>query len=315
MPIEFRSVSAGPLKNFSATAPAGAIIGVIGGKNSGVSELLKLACGVLAPEQGEIKCGPQRRYVSLGEPLNLASSDVLALDQALATQEALVRTRTLAGLDRLRRSGTTILLASHEDRLLETLCDEVWWLEAGEIAAKGDPKETMTRYHRFVAEQVRSWGETIPARLAPSSRRGDGRAEVLSIETLGANGQPTIVWKSGEYVTVRATVRFHEAVSEPVIGMLIRTRIGFEVYGTNTDLEQVQVGARKAGETLTVTFQFLCDLCPQAYTLTLVSHDPDGTAHDWLDDAVGFTVADERGTPGVANLRAKVTVEAAAAQP
>ena len=311
MPIEFRNVSAAPLKNFTATAPAGVIIGVIGGKGSGVAELLKLACGLLALEQGEIQAGPQRRYVALGDPLNLAPSDVTALDQALATQDALVRTRTLAGLDRLRRSGTTVLLASHEDRLLEALCDEVWWLEAGEIAAKGDPKETMTRYRRFVADQVRSWGETLPTRLAPSSRRGDGRAEVLSIETLGANGRSTIVWKSGEYVSVRATVRFHEAVAEPVIGMLIRTHIGFEVYGTNTELEQVTIGPRKAGETVIVVFQFLCDLCPQAYTLTLVAHDPDGTAHDWLDDAVAFTVADERGTPGVANLRAKVTVETA----
>jgi ABC-type methionine transport system ATPase subunit len=303
------------LKGLTASAPAGAIIGVIGGKNSGVTELLKLAGGVMQPEQGEVKAGTARRLVALGEPLNLAPSDVLALDQALATQDALVRTRTLIGLDRLRRAGTTVLLASHEDSLLETLCDEVWWLEAGEIAAKGDPRETMTRYRRFVADQVRSWGETIPPRFAPSSRRGDGRAEVLSIETLGANGQPTIVWKSGEYVSVRATVRFHEPVTEPVIGMLIRTQIGFEVYGTNTELEHVTVGPRAAGETVMVVFQFLCDLCPQAYTLTLAAHDPDGTAYDWVDDAVAFTVADERGTPGVANLRAKVSVETEPKEP
>ena len=311
MSIEFRNVSAGPLHGVTVSAPAGAIIGVIGGKNSGVTELLKLAGGVMQTEQGEVKAGTARRLVALGEPLNLAPSDVLALDQALATQDALVRTRTLIGLDRLRRAGTTVLLASHEDRLLETLCDEVWWLEAGEIAAKGDPRETMTRYRRFVADQVRTWGETIPPRFAPSSRRGDGHAEVLSIETLGANGQPTIVWKSGEYVSVRATVRFHEPVSEPVIGMLIRTQIGFEVYGTNTEIEHVAVGPRTVGETVTLVFQFLCDLCPQAYTLTLAAHDPDGTAHDWVDDAVAFTVADERGTPGVANLRAKVSVETA----
>jgi lipopolysaccharide transport system ATP-binding protein len=113
---------------------------------------------------------------------------------------------------------------------------------------------------------------------------------------------------------VRATVRFHEAVSEPVIGMLIRTQIGFEVYGTNTELEHVKIGPRKEGETVTVVFQFLCDLCPQPYTLTLVAHDPDGSAHDWLDDAVAVTVADERGTPGVANLRAKVSVETVKAE-
>jgi len=65
----------------------------------------------------------------------------------------------------------------------------------------------------------------------------------------------------------------------------------------------------RAGESVTLVFSFLCDLCPQNYTLTLASHDSDGTAHDWLDDAVAFSVVDERPTAGVANLRAKVVLE------
>jgi lipopolysaccharide transport system ATP-binding protein len=98
-----------------------------------------------------------------------------------------------------------------------------------------------------------------------------------------------------------------------VLGMLIRTRIGFEVYGTNTELEGVKIGPRKAGDTIVAEFSFLCDLCPNAYTITLASHDPDGTAHDWLDDALAVTVTDKRSTVGVANLRARVKVETAAA--
>ncbi len=309
MSIEFRNVHAAPLAGFSAMAPTGVIIGVIGEKTSGASELLKLAGGAAEPEQGEVVAPAERRYVKLGDPLNLAPAAVLALDQALATQDAVVRARTLTGLDRLRRSGTTVLLASHEDRLLEDLCDEVWWMDAGQLASKGDPKETLVRYRRFVSEKVRSWGDTISPRLAPVSRRGDGRAEILSVETLGSKGEPTIVWRSGEMVSVRAAIRFHEAVADPVLGLLIRTQIGFEVYGTNTELERVKIGPRAAGDTVTIVFAFLCDLCPHAYTLTLASHDPDGTAHDWMDDAVAFTVTDERPTTGVANLRAKVTIE------
>jgi len=298
-----------PLAGFSAVAPSGAIIGIIGEKSSGVTELLKLAGNVAQPTEGEVTGPPERRFVALGDTLNLAPAAVVALDQALATQDAVVRARTLTALDRLRRSGSTILIASHEERLLEDLCDEVWFLEAGELAAKGDPKETLIRYRRHVAERIRSWGETITPRLAPSARRGNGRAEIISVETLGSKGESTIVFKSGEMVSIRATVRFHEAVENPVLGMLIRTQIGFEVYGTNTDLERVKVGPCAAGETVTVVFAFLCDLCPHAYTITLASHDPDGTAHDWMDDAVAFTVTDERPTAGVANLRAKVTVE------
>jgi len=309
MSIEFRNVYLAPLAGFSAVAPSGAIIGIIGEKSSGVTELLKLAGNVAQPTEGEVTGPPERRFVALGDTLNLAPAAVVALDQALATQDAVVRARTLTALDRLRRSGSTILIASHEERLLEDLCDEVWFLEAGELAAKGDPKETLIRYRRHVAERIRSWGETITPRLAPSARRGNGRAEIISVETLGSKGESTIVFKSGEMVSIRATVRFHEAVENPVLGMLIRTQIGFEVYGTNTDLERVKVGPCAAGETVTVVFAFLCDLCPHAYTITLASHDPDGTAHDWMDDAVAFTVTDERPTAGVANLRAKVTVE------
>jgi ABC-type sulfate/molybdate transport systems ATPase subunit len=311
MSLEFRNAVFAPLSGISVVAPPGVIIGVIGEKGSGVTELLKLAGGSAQPQSGEVLAGPERRYVALGESLNLAPAAVIALDHALATQDAVVRARTLTGLDRMRRGGATILLASHEDGLLELLCDEVWWLDGGRIAAKGDPKETLAKYRRHVAERVRAWGETIPARLAPAFRHGDGRAELLSIETFGPDNKPTIVWKSGDMAMVRATVRYNAAVDNPVLGLLIRTQVGFEVYGTNTELEGIKLGPRAVGDSVTVAFSFLCDLCPRAYTLTLASHDPDGTVHDWLDDAIAVTVTDQRSTAGVANLRAKVTVEKA----
>ena len=40
----------------------------------------------------------------------------------------------------------------------------------------------------------------------------------------------------------------------------------------------------------------------------MASHDPDGVWHDWLEDAVAFSVTDGRYTAGVANLRATARV-------
>jgi lipopolysaccharide transport system ATP-binding protein len=276
MAVEFRTA------NLEATAPDGAIIGLVGEEGCGAGELLKL---------GE------------GQP------GVVALDHTFAVQDAVKRARTLSELERWRRSGATILIASHELALLESICDEVWWLDGGKLAARGDPKETLAKYRKHVAEKVRRWGETQPSPLAPSSRRGDGRAEVVSIEILSADGKPTSVWKGGEQAAVRAAIRFREPVTDPVFGLMIRTQIGFEVYGTNTELECVKIGPCAAGEIRQVTFSFRCELCPRAYTVTLASHDPDGTAHDWLEDAVAVTVTDDRFTAGVANLRATVVVE------
>jgi hypothetical protein len=70
----------------------------------------------------------------------------------------------------------------------------------------------------------------------------------------------------------------------------------------------VKLGPCAAEEALEITFAFRCGLCPQEYTLTVASHDPDGVWHDWLEDAVAFTVSDSRYTAGVANLRAAVSV-------
>ena len=120
MSLEFRNAVLAPLSGISVVAPAGVIIGVIGEKGSGVTELLKLAGGAAQPESGEVRAGPERRYVALGDSLNLAPAAVIALDQALATQDAVVRARTLTGLDRLRRGGAIVLLASHEGSLLES---------------------------------------------------------------------------------------------------------------------------------------------------------------------------------------------------
>jgi lipopolysaccharide transport system ATP-binding protein len=52
-----------------------------------------------------------------------------------------------------------------------------------------------------------------------------------------------------------------------------------------------------------------CRLCPQSYTITAASHDPDGVWHEWVEDAISFTVSDTRCTAGVANLKAQVTAD------
>jgi lipopolysaccharide transport system ATP-binding protein len=91
-----------------------------------------------------------------------------------------------------------------------------------------------------------------------------------------------------------------------MVGILIRTRIGMDVYGTNTRIEQARLGDFQAGDLLEVDFHLECWLTPQPYTLTVATQNADGSSHDWLDDAIAFEVVDTRVAAGVANLRAKL---------
>lgn len=309
MAIGFRGVEYPPLRNFTASAPSGAVIGIIGEKGAGKSGLLRLAAGLEKPAGGEVICEGTRRYLGPSDALQLSPVDLLVIEHTFAQHDALVRARALVGIDRLRSAGTTVLIASHEADLLRPLCDEIWWLDAGLLAQRGDPGEVLDAYLRRIAEKFRAWGDTLSSPIRLSLRRGDGRAEILSIETLSQSGEPGMIWQSGESVAVRVRVRYREAVEDPVIGIMVRTRIGLEVYGTNTELEKVKLGPCASGDERQVEFRFVCNLCPGEYTLTAASHDPAGTPHDWIDNAVAFVVTDSRYTAGVANLRAKVAVQ------
>src|SRR5207249_4990509 len=110
---------------------------------------------------------------------------VLLIDHTFARQDLLVREKASIALEKLRRAGTTVLLVSHEEELMRRLCDEIWWLHDGKLAGRGDPQEILCGYRRHIGTRLRAWGEARNAPLAPRVRQGDGRAEVLRIETIG----------------------------------------------------------------------------------------------------------------------------------
>jgi lipopolysaccharide transport system ATP-binding protein len=231
------------------------------------------------------------------------------LSHPFSKSDPVARARGISRLLELRRAGAAFLILTYDEALLEGCADEIWWLRDGRLMARGDPAEILPVYRRHVARLLRAAGEGGVARLAPAMRDGDGRAVLESVELIGENGQPATVWRSGEAVSIRVSVRYVRRVEDPVIGILIRTRVGLNVYGTNTELEQLHLGPVEPGQTLRVTCRFRCELCPGDYTVTAASHDPDGVWHDWQEDAVAFAVADSRYTAGVANLRGQMVAE------
>ena len=262
-------------------------------------------------EIGEFIGRPVKEYSS-GMYVRLAFStaihvdpEILIVDEALAVGDAVFANRCVRKFQELRERKITVLFVSHDLGLVKQLSDRAILLLNGRIAAQGAPNDVINRYIGLVLAKEQSKSKKDD-RIHSSFRHGDGSSEILGVEILNARGEPATAVTGGEPITVRVRSRFHQAKSDPMVGILIRTRIGMDVYGTNTRLERVRLGDFQPGDELEVDFGVECWLTPQQYTLTVATQNADGTSHDWLDDAVAFDVVDTRAAAGVANLRAQV---------
>ncbi len=234
--------------------------------------------------------------------------DVLLVDEALAVGDAIFANRCIQKFEELRERGVTILFVSHDLGLVKRLANRAILMLEGRIAAEGSPNDVVNRYIGFISERQRRYEvQPIATHLSSSFRHGDGASEIVSVELLNHAGIECSTVASGESVTVRVRVRFQRAVSEPMIGILIRNRLGMDVFGTNTRVERLRLGNFEPNERLAVDFRFDCLLAQQEYTLTAATQYWDGASQNWLDDVLSFRVADPRETAGVASLRTELT--------
>jgi len=131
-----------------------------------------------------------------------------------------------------------------------------------------------------------------PDEAAPR-RSGSFQALVEQVQILDQNNQDGRSFIAGEQVGIHVRARCLEAVGAPTIGILIRDRLGNDVYGTNTYLQQLHVSECRTGDVLEAHFQMRLNLGPGEYNLTVAVHTLDVHVHesfDWVDRALVFKV-------------------------
>lgn len=241
-----------------------------------------------------------------------AEPQVLIVDEALAVGDAIFARRCVEKFEELKARGVTILFVSHDLGLVKRLADRAVFLHEGEVRAEGRTSDVVNRYVGMVLEQHAPRGEDEREPQGEATfRHGDGSSRVVSVELLDESGRAVKVIESGAAAVVRVRALFEKASENPVVGMLVRNRLGVDVFGTNTRVEGRELGRVEAGEEIEVEFRFACSLAGHEYTLTAATQNWDGTSQDWLDDVLSFRVTDRRAVAGVASLPVEVRVRKA----
>lgn len=264
-------------------------------------------------EIGEFIDRPVKEYSS-GMYVRLAFStaihvepEILIVDEALAVGDAIFANRCIQKFEELKRKNVTVLFVSHDLALVKRLSDRAILMVAGRVEAEGRPSDVINRYVGMVLERRGGREQAESEGPAGSFRHGDGASRLTEVQLLDGRGRPSRTVRSGERVIVRVRARFLREVEEPIFGILIRNRVGMDVFGTNTKLEGKQLGRFRAGEELELDLAFDCLLAQQEYTLTVATQYWDGSSQDWRDDVLSFTVVDPRGAAGVASFATDVT--------
>lgn len=266
-------------------------------------------------EIGEFLDRPVKEYSS-GMYIRLAFAtaihvdpEVLIVDEALAVGDAVFASRCMRKLEELRERGITILFVSHDLGLVKRLATRAVFLERGRLIAQGAPNDVVNRYTAFVHEQQSRdlpVAADVPEAVA-GFRHGDGTSEITRVELLDQHGQPASAITAGSALAIRVQATFRREGTDPLVGILIRDRLGIDVFGTNSRVERLSLGDFAAGDQLEITFRLDCLLTGQEYTLTVATQNSDGTSQDWRDDVLSFTVTDDKPLAGVARLPVQIS--------
>ncbi|MDQ6619131.1 MAG: Wzt carbohydrate-binding domain-containing protein [Pseudomonadota bacterium] len=118
--------------------------------------------------------------------------------------------------------------------------------------------------------------------------------------------------RSGDAVVMRIVFRARVELPELTVGVLIRDRLGNDVFGTNTFHLDASRANVKSGEVMAIDFAFpQLNLGVGSYSLTVALHARDthiATNYDWWDRSLVFQVVPGRGPASVGVCTLPVTV-------
>jgi ABC-type polysaccharide/polyol phosphate transport system ATPase subunit len=255
--------------------------------------------------EAPVKTYSSGMYMRLGFAVAInVDPDVLLVDEVLAVGDEAFTHKCLDKFADFRRRGRTVLLVTHSLELVTRFCDEALWLDGGTVKAQGDPRRVIDAYLTNVAaaenrqlaaddanpkSQIpnpKSQGlnpeQSQPSDMfkASEGRWGSREVEITAVELVGASGDSSHMFQSGEGVEIRLRVRANHPVSDFAFGVGIFNAEGVCCYGTNTQIEGATAGELSGDGEVRFVIDKL-DLVEGTYKLDVAVHQQNGVPYDY----------------------------------
>ncbi len=250
---------------------------------------------------------------------------ILIVDEALAVGDAKFQARCMKRIRELKDGGVTILFVSHDCSSVKMLCQRAALMSHGVILNIGTPKDVVNHYIGLLSsEQLSSEAEYLeleknPENSDPNSsgylskdpiyRHGNKLAVINSVSITDLNGRSLKEkLETGSSFNIVVCLQAKTDLADLVIGFSIRNLMGIVIYGTNTNLMNIDLPKLAKEQKLTVNFQMPCLLNKGIYTISIGIHSECGLSYDWMDEVVVLEVTNSQTCDGVVDLNSQIII-------
>jgi ABC-type polysaccharide/polyol phosphate transport system ATPase subunit len=265
-------------------------------------------------------------------------ADVLLIDEVLAVGDAAFQQKCFDEFGRIRRSGATVLLVTHDMGAVQRFCDRAVLLEHGRVVEIGAVERVADRYLQLnFSEEARAEQAAAAAQAAgqahvptvspvaeepavtpdgPAEHRdvpirlGDRRVEIVEAWIEDADGERSDVVRVGRRCTVCFRTRINETVTDPLFGINVYDSQNNNLFAANNVYDE-PVGTLEAGQERVVRVSFDNHLGPDRYWITTaVARDRNGLEwHDRRHRMLSMVVTGTRPRDGMTSLPFEMQVD------
>ena len=191
--------------------------------------------------------------------------EVLLIDEVLSVGDESFQRRSAEKIEEFRRDGRTIIFVSHGLGQVQQLCDDVAWIDKGELRRLGPAAEVIREYQGDSHEAERIEGEL-------GSRWGSGEAQIVAVNIAGPDPARPLVLNTLDPVTIGVDLTAHTPLQDVVVSMRIDTMNGVPVWASSTKANSTTIGLIDGPASVSVTIPSL-PLLEGVYDLSVAVTD------------------------------------------
>lgn len=210
--------------------------------------------------------------------------DVLLVDEALSVGDASFQQKCISRFREFKKSGTSILVVSHDLELLQSLCDKIFVLDKGKLQFCGRGEEAVSFYIQLLAKK--SFGEDT----AVSSE--NEYIDSYSV-SFGSNKTKRSIFMIGEEGTLSIKVKLKKQIPFLTVGFHIIDKNGVTVFGTNSYQLNREMNDLLPDQVVSMQYQFPLNIAAGKYSIGISLHEGDNHTKNcylWKDGVLDFEI-------------------------